>query len=107
MYYFHFKEIFPREGLIATKIDTNVSVLEGKFPREVIEKYITRVPLIERQGVSLKDQFDYRYAVMPDGRAAVFAAAFRFSFHLTCFAFVDPTLASDMSEQEPIGPFEW
>ncbi|MCA1532089.1 hypothetical protein I6F21_05885 [Bradyrhizobium sp. NBAIM03] len=81
LHYKHAGRIVPVEGVIVIRFFSNVQVIDGKIPNEILS-VLGRTPILQRANTSLHEQFDYEYQVTVDKSMSLFLCGFRRSFAL-------------------------
>lgn len=89
LHYRHTRKIVPTNAVINSKMFTNVNALGPSLPAQVFS-FLTGEAEIQRASTSLKDQFDYRFAVVEEGEASAFVISFGESMVIVVGIFVDP-----------------
>jgi hypothetical protein len=86
--------IVPAEAFLATRWWTNLQLKTGAFPIALLDMITGQVPL-QRDSVSLLDQFSYRYGLSEDGIVGGYICRFRGAFTVAGLLCFDPTLITD------------
>lgn len=72
--------------------------MTGRFPREIIEIMPGRA-ILQRDSVSLGDQFSYAFGTGDDGALGAYLATFRGSFAVAGLVAFDPTFMTEVDEK--------
>lgn len=71
LHYFHTEKIVPPDAKVSIRVFTNGNAISSNFPNQVFS-ILTDEAKIQRAETSLKDQFDYRFAIVEEGAASAF-----------------------------------
>lgn len=79
LHYYHRKKIVPLEGGVAIRWYTNWEKITGKLPQEMM-KIFTNVNTLSQGRWSVRDQFEYSFALPEDSNMSAFFTTFNQSF---------------------------
>lgn len=95
--YKHSGKIVPLDASIRFRGFTNVNVMRGDSPLiEDVMRIVTSTEEINRNNSTLKDQFDYKYAISPEKDIAVFLCVFGSAFGFISFITFNPEILEKM-----------
>jgi hypothetical protein len=79
LHYKHAERIVPSSGVVAGWFFSNVQVMDGVIPRDIL-KIVGREPNLKRANNNLTSQFGYLHQVAQERTSSVFLCGFRKSF---------------------------
>lgn len=88
LHYFHTGRIVPVDAVVKARVFSNAAAMGPAFPEQVFT-VLTQQALIQRAKTSLKEQFDYRFAVVEAGEATAFVVTFGQSTVIVAAVFED------------------
>jgi hypothetical protein len=104
LHYKHSGEIVPASGVIAGWFFSNIQVLDGKIPQQILSIVGNR-PVLKRSNNDLSNQFGYEFTIAVEKTTSVFLCGFREAFAMVGMVSVVDDLPAVFDEDMDRGKF--